>query len=83
MIIDLESVYVETEHVAVVRASGLDDEQTVIFTVGQSAIDSGFLIDLPCEEVIERLQTVQHHELAKRLLEKMESGETEQSTVES
>lgn len=71
MLIQFDSVYVESTLVAIVRPTSGD--HTVIFTAGQSAIDSGHLIDLPIEEVVSRLQQVQAHEFAAGLLEEIES----------
>jgi len=68
---DFNGVYVESSLVAVVRP--VSDDQTVIFTAGQSAADGGHLIDLPCEEVIERLQQVQAHTFASQLLAEVEA----------
>jgi len=76
MLIELDNCWVETTLVAVVRASGLNSDQTVIFTSGQDAASAGHLIDLPVEDVIERLQVIQRHELARQLLEEIEAGET-------
>lgn len=72
MLIDLNGIYVESSLVAVVRESALDSGQTVVFTAGQSAMDAGHLIDMPCEEVVERLRQLQMHALAEGLLEDMD-----------
>jgi hypothetical protein len=68
MLVDINGVYVNPELVAVVRESSLDSDQTVIFTAGQSAVDSGHLIDEDIEIVIESLNTAQMQMLAERLL---------------
>ena len=68
MLVDINGVYVNPELVAVVRESSLNDDQTVIFTAGQSATDSGHLIDEDIEIVIESLNTAQMQMLAERLL---------------
>jgi hypothetical protein len=73
MWINLNDIWVNSDHVAVVRESGLDSDQTVLFTTGQSAMDSGYLIDMPIEDVIEQLQSIAHHELAAQLLDELES----------
>jgi hypothetical protein len=39
------------EHITRVKAAG--EKQTTVWVVGQSAVDGGFLIDLPFDEVIE------------------------------
>jgi hypothetical protein len=83
MLIDLEGVYVETTLVAVVRASGLNSDQTVIFTSGQDAASAGHLIDMPVEDVIERLQVIQRHEFARQLLEEINAGEAVGLEVEA
>ena len=80
MLIDLEGVYVETTLVAVVRPAG--DDQTVIFTSGQDAASAGHLIDLPVEEVVERLREIQNHEFAERLLAEIEGDTESESEVE-
>jgi hypothetical protein len=36
-------------------------------------MDSGYLIDMPIDDVIERLQSIAHHELAAQLLDELES----------
>ena len=71
MLIDFDGVYVESDLVAVVRS--VSDSQTVIFTAGQSATDAGHLIDMPCEEVVERLRAVQAHALGMDLLADIEA----------
>jgi hypothetical protein len=71
MLIDFNGVYVESSLVAVVRP--VNGDQTAIFTAGQSAVDGGHLIDLPCDEVIERLQEIQAHAFAERLLQEIEA----------
>lgn len=45
--------YFNYDHISVIKKA---DDKTVIFTSGQSAIDGGFLIDLPVEEVLEFLE---------------------------
>ena len=83
MLIELDNCWVETTLVAVVRAAGIDSDQTVIFTSGQDAASAGHLIDMPIEDVIERLQVIQRHELARQLLEEIEAGETVGLEVEA
>jgi hypothetical protein len=73
MLIDLNGVYVEPSLVAVVRPSTLDDSQTVIFTAGQSAVDSGYLIDMDIEDVIEAVNASQMQAMAEGLLADVES----------
>lgn len=74
MLIDLNGVYVDTDLVAVVRASSLDDDQTVIFTAGQSATDSGHLIDMPVEAVVEMLNTISRQRFAEELMDEIDAG---------
>lgn len=82
MLINLNGVYVESSLAAVVRESSLDPDQTIIFTSGQSAIDGGHLIDMPIDDVIERLCAVESQALAARLLEEIET-ETDLSSSSS
>jgi hypothetical protein len=77
MWIDLEGVWINTEHAAVVRESSLDSDQTVLFTAGQDSTSGGHLIDMPVEEVIERLQTIARHALAAEILDDLDSREVE------
>lgn len=73
MLIDLNGVYVEHSLIAVIRESALDADQTVLFTSGQSATDSGHLIDMPIEEVIELLNGIHMQAIAEQLLEDAQS----------
>ena len=52
-----------------------DGDQTVIFTAGQSAIDGGFLIDVPTDEVFEMVQNARLHELAQMMVDSDQSEE--------
>lgn len=43
------------DEIAVVRASSLDEDQTIVYITGQSAVADGFLVDLPVDEVLEAI----------------------------
>jgi hypothetical protein len=73
MIVELAGVYVESSLVAVIRESSLGSEQTVLFTAGQDSTTGGHLIDMPIDDVIERLQSIAHHELARQLLDEVDT----------
>ena len=62
MWIDIDGSKFNTDHIACIRpvdadSDNDDDDQCVIFMTGQSAMDGGFLIDLPLDEVFEAVQT--------------------------
>ena len=78
MWIDIDGAKFNTDHIAVVRPVDDDDEQCVIFTVGQSATDQGFLIDLPIDAVFEMIQSARLLELSQM----MESETTEETAEE-
>lgn len=73
MLVQLNNTWIESDHVIAVRESPLDEDQTCVWCIGQSATDGAFLIDLPIDDVIERLQAIAQHALAVRLLEEVES----------
>ena len=66
--------YFNTDQISVIRPVD-DGEQTVIFTSGQSAIDGGFLLDLPTEEVFRAVQNVRLMELAEMMADRYEEPE--------
>ena len=68
--------YFNTDQISVIRPVD-DGEQTVIFTSGQSAIDGGFLLDLPTEEVFRAVQNVRLMELAEMMADRDEAPEPE------
>lgn len=77
MWIDLNGVWVNTELVAVVRESPLDEDQTVLFTPGQSSVDGGHLIDMPVDDVVEQLRSIAMRELALQLADELENDNKE------
>jgi hypothetical protein len=50
--IQLGEHYFNPDEISVIRESSLDEEQTIVYTTGQSATE-GFLVDLPIDEVLE------------------------------
>jgi hypothetical protein len=50
--IQLGEHYFNPDEIAVIRESSLDEEQTIIYTTGQSATE-GFCVDLTIDEVLE------------------------------
>lgn len=66
MFIRIGDDYFNTELIACVRPTP-DDDQTVIFTAGQSAVDQGFLVDLPVEEVLQSIQQARLLELTSMM----------------
>ena len=74
MLIDFDNTLFDTDHIAVVRPSGLDAKSTVIFTPGQSAVDSGFLVHVPYKTVVRRLRESRMNELLE-MVELMDEGE--------
>jgi len=72
MWVDIAGSKFNTDAIACVRPvdsdSDSDDDQCVIFTTGQSAIDAGFLVDLPIEEVFSILQNCRMIELAELMI---------------
>ena len=72
-LIHLGDLIFNSENIAVVRP--IDDDQCTIFMVGQSAIDSGFLISMSAEEVEEELSKVDRNvllDMAEQLREEIE-----------
>lgn len=67
MWLKLCDTYFNTDQISVIRPVDDGDEQTVIFTPGQSAIDEGFLLDMPTDEVFELIQNVRLMELAQMI----------------
>ncbi len=65
MFIKLGNAFFESDLIAVVRANG--KKQTIIFTAGQPAVDGRFLINLPVEEVLDRIENARLNEIALRL----------------
>ena len=83
MLIDFDGSLFDTDHIAVVRPSGLNSAHTIIFTPGQSAIDGGFLVHVPFKTVVRRLRESRMSELLE-MVELMDEGndydEEEEST---
>jgi hypothetical protein len=72
-----------SETIAVIKP--IDDDQCVIFTVGQSALDEGFLVDLPMEEIEDLLSEVDRTillDLAERIGGEIEKGEEDDEDEE-
>ena len=65
MFIKLGKDFFDPDHIAVVRPSG--KKATIIFTTGSSAFDGGFLINLPHQEVLERIDEAKLNEVALML----------------
>lgn len=63
MLIDFDGSLFDTDHIAVVRPSGLDAKSAVIFTPGQSAIDGGFLVHVPYKTVVRCIRESRMNEL--------------------
>ena len=57
--------FFNTNHIAVIRPVDDGDDQTVIFTAGQSAVDGGFLVDVATEDVFEVVKQARFVELAQ------------------
>jgi hypothetical protein len=77
MWIDINGSKFNTETIAVVRPVDDDEDSCVIFTVGQSATDQGFLIDLPIDDVFAMIQQARLLELSQ-----MMESETSEETAE-
>jgi hypothetical protein len=67
MWIDIDNSKFNTDLIACIRPVDDGDEQCVLFTAGQDAAGSGFLIDLPLDEVFEKIQMARLHELAEMI----------------
>lgn len=67
MFIRIGDDYFNVNHIACVRPVDDGEDQCVIFTVGQSATDQGFLIDLGIDEVFEMIQAARLIEIADML----------------
>jgi len=59
MFLYLDNLFINTDHVTAVRPVGDGEEQSILFMTGQSAVDGGFLIDLPMDEVVTTLRDAQ------------------------
>jgi hypothetical protein len=62
--IDIDGSKFNTDNLTAVRPVDGDDEQCVVFAVGQSAVDGGFLIDMPLDEVFSIIQSARLMEIA-------------------
>jgi hypothetical protein len=67
MFIRLGDDYFNTDAIACIRPADDDGDQTIIFTTGQSAIDGGFLLDVPTEEVFTAVQHCRLVEISQML----------------
>lgn len=65
MFIKLGKDFFDPDHIAVVRPSG--KKATIIFTTGSSAMDGGFLVNLPTSEVLELIDNAHLAEMAMML----------------
>ena len=87
MLIDLDNILFNTNHIAAVKPSGIDSAHSIIFTIGQSAVDGGFLVHVPYKKVCQRLREIRMTDLLE-MVELMDAGadhdeeeeEDEQST---
>jgi hypothetical protein len=77
MWIDIDGSKFNTDHIAVVRPVADDDDCCVLFTVGQSATDQGFLIELGIDEVFTSIQHARLVEIAGMLGNDHEPDELE------
>lgn len=59
--------YFNTDNLACIRPVDDGDDQTILFTSGQSAVDGGFLVDVPTEEVFEAVQNARLLELSQMI----------------
>lgn len=59
--------YFNTDHIAVIRPVDNGDDQTVIFTPGQSSISDGFLVDVDTDSVFEIVRDSRIMELAQMM----------------
>jgi len=91
MWVKLGDTYFETDLIAAVRPAGLgkDSSATIIHTAGQSAVDSGYLIEMPIEKVMDKLRDARLDEIAEMIMAEHEAEEEanqegdEQVVVES
>jgi hypothetical protein len=80
-LIDIGEILFNTDHITCVRPSGLDSKHTIIFTIGQSAVDGGFLVHIPYKEVTRRLRESRMSYLLE-MTELMDAGYDEDEEVE-
>ena len=80
MLIELPPYHVETDHIAAIKASGLDDEQTIVYVVGASVMDGGLLVDMDVDEVAEAIRTATYRALIQDL-ETEQQREAEQDAI--
>jgi hypothetical protein len=78
MWIDLDGSKFNTDHIAAVRPVADDDDQCVLFTVGQSALDQGFLVNLGIDEVFTAIQHARLVEIAGMLDSEPHSSDDEE-----
>ncbi len=81
MLIEFDNTLFDTDSIAAVRKSPLDGKHTVIFTVGQSAVDGGFLVHVPYHKVIRRLREARMSELME-MAEMMDYDEEDEEDEE-
>lgn len=58
MLLDFDGTTFNTDHIVAVRRSGLNSHESIIFTVGQSAVDGGFLVRVSYEKIIKKLKDI-------------------------
>ena len=59
--------YFNTDAMAVIRPVDDGEDQTIIFTTGQSATDQGFLLDVSTDDVFTAVQNVRLTEIGQML----------------
>jgi len=69
MFLYLDNLFINTDHVTAVRPVDDGEEQSILFMTGQSAMDGGFLLDLPMDEVVAILSDAQLVAIAQMMEE--------------
>jgi hypothetical protein len=71
------SDYFNTNHIAVIRPVGNGDDQTVIFTPGQSSVADGFLVDVDTDSVFEIVRDSRIMELAQMIRDEHDESDAD------
>jgi len=78
MYVALSDYWFQSSHIVAVKSASKD--QSIVFCVGHSPVDGGFLIDEPIDDVMERLQMAAAMENAKIEIPE-ESDQDEQTRI--
>jgi hypothetical protein len=67
MWLEIDNQLFNTDHIAAVRPSGLDNRHSIIFTPGQSSADGGFLVKISYKKLSRMLREIRITEIQEYL----------------